>query len=60
MAGIDLPDDELTAWLKREIYHMLDMEDAMRIHTLLWGVPYGPTLTMVYLTGVAGLYLEGD
>ena len=50
--------DELLAVMWRRTEHEALMHLAMYFHESFWGVPYGPTLTMVHpveMKGLAGL-----
>jgi hypothetical protein len=48
----------LDAYLDRQISRLreaTELADAQRWHQAIWGVPCGPTLTMVYPTVLRGI-----
>lgn len=51
-------DDEIQQWLLaefRKMWHEYDIALAYDMHESMWGVPCGPTLTMVYPTVMKGI-----
>ena len=43
-------DETIEEYLKHKLNHALDMHEFYTVHTFLWGVPCGPTLSMIYMS----------
>lgn len=52
--GETTPEQEFKIWLRAEMRRMISIAMDYEVHDLLWGVPCGPTLTMVYPVQVLG------
>ncbi len=48
-------DDIIIEYIKQRLEYMLFMAEAYWAHEVVWGVPCGPTLTMIYPTRPLGL-----
>ena len=48
-------DETLEEWIYRQMNYMYEQEYISEGHISIWGVPCGPTLTMVYPVELKGI-----